>query len=328
MTQEAVEHQLLTCLSIFPAAFTLEAAEDVCTNEQLRREDLRHLLARLAEHGVLDTTSQTTPTRYLVPEPRRTAGYQQLQASAGATALERRYINYYRSHILHLTRRRYHAGDTAVPLDHLEDELDHIRSVLQRLIELDDAEQGLQLAGGSPAGVLLDFWIETGRLAEGRDWLARLLALPSAAQPTTVRAYGLHDAGVLAWIEQDVDAALQHFEESLAIMRQLGSMAGMSEMLDHVGGVLRQQGKLQEARVRYEESLAVYRTWGKPRAMVETLERYAALLKDVGEVGAARAAFEECLTIYQDWGNDERVAAMEQKIQQLEAGASSEEPPK
>ncbi len=133
---------------------------------------------------------------------------------------------------------------------------------------------------------------------------------------------------MLAWIEQDVDAALQHFEESLAIMRQLGSMAGMSEMLDHVGGVLRQQGKLHEARVRYEQSLAVYRTWGKPRAMVETLERYAALLKDVGEVGAARAAFEECLTIYQDWGKDERVAAMKQEIQQLEAGASTEEPPR
>lgn len=102
----------------------------------------------------------------------------------------------------------------------------------------------------------------------------------------------------------------------------------MSELLDHVGGVLRQQGKLHEARMRYEESLAHYRMWGKPRAMVETLERYAALLKDVDEIGAARAAIEECLAIYEDWGKDERVAAMEQAIQQLGAGASTTTPPR
>ncbi len=324
MTQESVEHHVLTCLSIFPAPFTLEAAEDVCADDRIRREDMGHVIARLAEQAFLNTRTDTTPTRYLVPEPRRTADYQQLGARGEATDLQRRYIDYYRSHIMHLTRRRYHAGDTAVALGLLEHELDHIRAVLHWLIEHDDGEQGLQLAGGSPAGVLLDFWIETGRLAEGRGWLARLLSLPSAVQPTAVRAYGLHDAGVLAWIEQDFDAARQHFEESLAIMRELGSMAGMSEMLDHVAGVLRQQGKVLEARARYEESLAVYRAWGKKRAMVETLERYADLLKEVGDVGAARTAFAECLALYQNWGRAERISAIQQEVQQLAARAPTD----
>lgn len=314
MSRKNVEDVLFDRLSVFGGAFTLDAVQVICTDENILRNHVDLLLTRLAERSLLLCNTHQQPVRYRVPQSQRSAAYERLIARGEAEVIEQNFIDYYRTQVIHLTRKIFHAGDPAVTLEQLEDELDNIRAMLQRLLDQGKAEQGLRLAGGSPAGVLLDFWIETGRFDEGRKWIGQFLALPAASRPTAVRAYGLHDAGVLAWIEQDFDAARAHFEESLSIMRQLGSQAGISEMLDHLAGVLRQQGDLMTARSRYEESLTVYRTWGKKRVMAETLERYGQLLQNLGEVGAARAAFEECRAIYSDWNKSDHVARVQQQL--------------
>ncbi|MFN8514149.1 MAG: hypothetical protein U0232_06045 [Thermomicrobiales bacterium] len=82
-------------------------------------------------------------------------------------------------------------------LDRLDREHDNLRAALRWAIDRGDA--GVALRFGA---VLWRFWPSRGHLAEGRAWLAELLALPGPLDPE-LRARVLHGAGRLALESND-----------------------------------------------------------------------------------------------------------------------------
>ena len=72
-------------------------------------------------------------------------------------------------------------------------EHDNFRTAMQCLIDAGDAEWALRLGVA-----LFRFWEQRDHLSEGRETLARVLAMPDAVPPTRLRARALYCASLLA----------------------------------------------------------------------------------------------------------------------------------
>ncbi len=71
-----------------------------------------------------------------------------------------------------------------------DSEHDNLRVAMATLIAAGDVEWAMRLAGA-----LFRFWEQRDHLTEGRETLARVLAMPAAAAPTRPRARALYCGG-------------------------------------------------------------------------------------------------------------------------------------
>jgi tetratricopeptide (TPR) repeat protein len=143
-------------------------------------------------------------------------------------------------------------------LERLEQEYDSLRATLGQLLDSGEAEQGLRLAAGPR-----EFWLGTGRIDEGGDWLRAFLTLPQAEARTAIRARALDVAGALAFWQSDRDLAGALMQEALAIRRELDDKQGIALSLIHLGNnkwIF--ESDYTAARMLFEESLAICEALG------------------------------------------------------------------
>jgi tetratricopeptide (TPR) repeat protein len=182
-------------------------------------------------------------------------------------------------------------------------ERDNFRAALDWLIATGDAGWGLRLGTA-----LFRFWETREYLAEGRDWLGKLLKLPGSAAPTNMRARALFAAGALASEQGDYTAGEALFRESLDIARRLGDKRGAAISLNALGIGARERGELASARSLFEESLELFRESDDQKATASALSNLANVVKLQGEYSRASLLYAECLSIFQGLGDRAGVA--------------------
>ena len=179
--------------------------------------------------------------------------------------------------------------------DRLEQEHDNLRAALRWLIEHGETEQALRLGTALTA-----LWGIRGYLTEGRDSLARLLALPEAQAGADTRAGALGAAGRLAFNQGDYAAAHRFWERSLALWRDVGETGRVAGMLNNLGHLARERGDYATARALLTESLELSRAAGGRRAVGRTLSYLGLVALQEGDYAAARAWLQEALGTHQE----------------------------
>jgi predicted ATPase len=150
-------------------------------------------------------------------------------------------------------------------LDWLEADYDNLRAALSWSLgssavdPAPDAERvaiGLQLVQA-----LGQFWNIRGHAGEGRRWLQRAvdLAADDAGAPLASAAHWL---GMLLLQHGDLDAAVQLFERSLVIWRDLGERDQQARELNSLGGTHRRRRDLDAARSALNRCIALCREVG------------------------------------------------------------------
>jgi tetratricopeptide (TPR) repeat protein len=192
-----------------------------------------------------------------------------------------------------------------------------------------EGDQALRLAVP-----LAYFWSYEGRGTGARELLTKVLALPSAAAPTALRAKALFDAGDydeslriyrrvqdkagvaaallglarIALRSMDYTSARRYAEESGVIRRELGDKAGQAGAVQMLAAVARMQGQYGKAAELYEFSLNANREagWDVPAATDLFNLGYVRLRQ--GKIEAARKLFAESLQKYRELQDDAGVA--------------------
>jgi non-specific serine/threonine protein kinase len=332
---DAAERALFRRLAVFAGGCSLEAAEAVCGDDApvagagsegaaaeaaaaaaaaspLRSDGAATLsaadggfldgLASLVDkHLVLQEELPGGAPRFRLLETVREYALERLADSGEAAALRRRHAAYF---VALAERAEPELEGARQPewLARLDREHDNLRAVLRWARAGGDVEAGLRLAGS-----LAWYWWEHGHVREGRDRLARLLALPAAAAPTRGRAAALYGAGLLAFHLAEYAAARDACEESLAIWRSLGDGRGQRAALHILGDVPYITDDYDAARARFEEGLALARStgdrWGEA-LFLDHLGNAAITLRT--EFARGRALCEQGLAIRRDlndkWG--------------------------
>jgi tetratricopeptide (TPR) repeat protein len=323
-------------LSVFRGGWTLEAAEAVCAEEgvQANRSSNRdrqdgqdsragrnlpshpahpcefpgsserpapvvEYMEQLRQCSLVTAEEAGTEMRYRMLETLQEYGGEQLSAEA-RDRLGERHARYFQALADQAEAERAGPGVKAW-LDRLEREHDNLRAALDWC--LGSGVQEAPTLGLSLAASLGWFWYPRGYWAEGRERLARLLALPAAQARTAPRAGALYAAGRLAWAQSDYAAARVLHEEALAIRQELGDPRGIAASLCGLGTVARRERDVAAARRLLEESLAICRAVGDLWGTATALSHLGSMAHDRREFAEARQLHEESLAIGRALGN-------------------------
>jgi non-specific serine/threonine protein kinase len=207
----AVERRLLCRLSVFAAGWTLEAAEEVCGGDNIRKEALLDLLSHLVDKSLV--IADEKHRRYRLLETVRQYGRDRLLRSRQAEGIRGRHFTFF----LELVRRAepyLQSHDQVEWLNRLHVEYDNVRTALEWSATTPQRRrQGLELAA-----MLLWFWVKRGLFAEGRQWLEGPLALERDASPRQ-RAKAMVALAHMLYFSGDFDSAVVVLDELLALGR-------------------------------------------------------------------------------------------------------------
>jgi predicted ATPase len=221
------EQVLLRRLAVFAGSFGLDAAEAVCAEEPLDRNEAAALLGRLVDKSLVQVEEGSGENRYRLLETVRQYATEQLEVAGEREGLERRHREWY----LELAE-----SDPTPPGDlpsrsrlrRLDLERDNLRAALASALD-GDPQLGLRLAVA-----LWRFWLMRGYLAEGYRWLDAALA--AAPEHTADRARALL-AACLVGLRRGVHERLHEFgAESVAIFAGLDDHAGMFDAVEVSAG--------------------------------------------------------------------------------------------
>lgn len=298
------EQRLFRRLTVFVGGCTLAAAESVCSSGVTSPPDALEGIAALLDQSLLqqDEPSGGEP-RLRILETVREYGLEQLLASGEMAAVQRRYAGYFLA-LAEEMDAQWRGPAPHVWFERLEQERDNLRAALAwSLTEGGDKEMGLRLGAA-----LWRFWEIRGHLREGREWLARLLALPEAPSYAAARAKALTAAGYLATIQGDIAAAYPLLEASLALARASGGTANLTESLNTFGFAALAAGEYERAARLLEESLACGRESGDETACHVALFNLARVAQALGDYGRAAALHEQSLALKRKQGESWSIA--------------------
>jgi tetratricopeptide (TPR) repeat protein len=294
---------------VYAGGCTLEAAEAVCQAVDDHVAGVGQSLevldgvASLVDKSLLRQEEQASgEPRLRMLETIREYGLECLTASGEAPTVQRAHAGYYLA-LVEEAGPELTGPEQAVWLDRLETEHDNLRAVLYWAEESREAEIGLRLAGAC-----CQFWLVRGHLREGRECLARLLALAQTPMPIAARAKALTGAGNLAHNLGDYTMARSRFEESLRLRRGLGDKQGIATALNDLGWTAWRQGDYTAARALSEEGLALWRELGDKQGIATALTNLGWVAHHQGDYAAAHALHQESLVLRRELGNTWSIA--------------------
>jgi non-specific serine/threonine protein kinase len=179
-----VERQLLSRLSVFPAGWTLEAAEHVCGGDGINEHDVLDLVSRLVSKSLVVVDGDFAgERRYRFLETVRQYARERLVQAGAADRLRERHFEFFFNEFRGVLPILRHHNQLPC-LRRLRIEQENVRAALEwALTSASLAEKGVELAGA-----LFWFWTKRGLFEEGKLWLERALAVVHAAGGLRARA--------------------------------------------------------------------------------------------------------------------------------------------
>jgi tetratricopeptide (TPR) repeat protein len=97
-------------------------------------------------------------------------------------------------------------------------------------------------------------------------------------------------------------AAVERFQQSLAIKRRIGAEAGAADTLGELGKLLRDTGQMREAIAATTEALEIVTRLGNPAKMAIGLEQLGTIHELQGQYAAALEKYQQAMKIFQQYG--------------------------
>jgi predicted ATPase len=292
----AAEQTLFRRLSVFTGGCTLESVEAVCDTKGDLGLDVLDGMASMVDKSLVQQVERVdAETRFLMLSTIREYALERLSESNDESATRRAHSAYY------LVLAEEGAQDTAAHpewLDRFEVEHDNFRLALDHLIRTGDAAWGLRLGAA-----LFRFWETREHLTEGRDTIARLLAMEGTAARPKLRARLLFAGAVLAGEQGDYTSAQQLFEQSLETCLELNDNHGVAVALNALAVNARDRGDLATASLLFERCVAIWNDLGDSADLARALSNLANVMKLQGEYARASSLYDECLTMFRRAGD-------------------------
>jgi tetratricopeptide (TPR) repeat protein len=202
-------------LSLFSGGATLEAAEQVCSDENLPSESVLGVLASLVDKSLVEAAADDRSVRYRMLETVRAYGAEQLKAAGEHDRFRHAHTTYF-SRLLREARPKLRTGEQIQWIARLNADNENLIDALRTAIDTGSARIAIQLVS-----VLGQYWSMSGRPAEAVTWMQAALAVPGPSAPIErATALMLYSIGTLSGGE-DPSAGLPRVIRGLAEVRWL-----------------------------------------------------------------------------------------------------------
>lgn len=292
------ERVLFRRLAVFSGGWTLQAAEAVVSDDQVKSVYVLDLLSGLADKS-LAVLEERSPAGYRFLETTRQYAGERLAEAGEGDEVRRRHLEFFET-LTAEAEPELTGPHRAAWLERLRVDMDNVRAALA-WCESSSERAG---AGLRISGALSWYWIFTGRYVEGRRWLEHFLEhTDEATSPPQERARALLGSGVIAADVGDLVAARRQLEESLVLARSIGDRRQAAHALSWLGLVLNTQIDLEPARAILEESVEMFRQLDDPWGLALSLDLLAQCMADQDQLREALPIAEESLALFRS-GHD------------------------
>ena len=295
------EQALFRRLAVFVGGCSWQAVAAVCAPVSPLEEDLLEALAALVDKSLLsqaEDVEQAEEPRFWMLHVLREFGLEQLARAGETEATREAHATYYleqaevaASHLQEAEHREW--------LDWLDLEYENIRVALIWLLERaakGSGERALRLCLA-----LYLFWRRRGYISEARTNLTQALRYREGVD-TAIQALALRNAGMLAYIQDDLVQTEQLVQESLELLRELDDQRNMAYALTVLGNVAQTRCRYTEARAHFEEALPLFQQCNDSWGVANTLVDLAHILSKQGHYERARVLYEDALALSRSIG--------------------------
>lgn len=286
----AQEQALWSRLSVFPSGFDLEAAEQVCGDGDLPKENVLHAITGLIDKSVLVRGESGSRIRYTMLEAIRRFGRERI-TDEEESALRLRHRDYYLGLAEQANREWFGPRQVDWSL-RMRGEYANLLSALEYCLAR-DPRLGMRFAAR-----LWFYWISCGFLQEGRYWLDRALAADSGACPERIDA--LWTVGYIATRQGETATALTMLEEARLLTQQLGDEVRLAQVLQVIGLAQLFGNAPLRSMEALDHSLALFRShpdWPLDSHLPLTLFKLGFTRCLSGDIDGSLAVLEECQAV-------------------------------
>jgi predicted ATPase/DNA-binding XRE family transcriptional regulator len=320
------ERLLFQRLAVFMGGWTLEAAEEICSEDGIESNEILDLVSQLVNKSLVLVEYKDGTSRYRKLETIHQFARARLIESGEEENIRARHLKYF----LGLSKRAEPAlqGPTQIEwYAWVNGERDNIRTALG-WADKTDVEAGLYLS--SRLGI---FWYIFD-LREGCHWLSKFLKTPESHTYPGARAKALYVYGQLLVSMQQSDVANSAAKESLELYRALGDQQGevdalilqasiMSDAIERMelkrnalelaqslGDVPRQVSALWQLGyssqgknrfIYWERAIGLTRSLGDVRSLAHSLSTMGLELALNHEIESAQKCLDESYVLYQQF---------------------------
>ncbi len=307
----AAEQILLRRLSVF-SGWSLEMAEQVCTDDRLPTEDVVGLLSGLVDKSLLVVEPEVLgQARYRMLDSIRAYAAQRLAEAGESAATQLRLRDY----VLAVCERNEAVGMATIPsgwpavvavFRRYDVDVANLRQVLSSCLATGDAEAGLRICVA-----VRPSWIVRGSFGEGESWFARFLGLGRDGVPDAVLGTALIGRAQLI-LPNDPARAQEWARAGLELCQAAGLLIWTATAQNVLAETALQTGLPAESASWAAQALATAREAGNAWNEGYALGTQATLAAAEGRLRQAQqlgeAALEVMRGIDQRWGDGPHAA--------------------
>jgi predicted ATPase len=297
------ERHLVDRLAVFAGGWTLDAAEAVCEDGEIARDDVVDLLARLVDKSLAVVEDDGRgERRYRFLETIKHYAKERLIESGGLTAIARRHFDYFRALAVR-AEPELSGSDQVRWLDRLDVEHGNIRAALHRASsgDLGPEYRGQVLTmTASPWW----FWAKRGYFSEGRQRLETAIA-EAARGEARIEARALVGLLHMVAFQGDLRAMRDIVARSLVSARAAGDTWAEAYTLGFESILESEVGNFPRAAAAASEACAVARGSSDPQAhspLALALRMLGYMALQQGNLQEAGGQFAEAIAIQRQAG--------------------------
>ncbi|MGE5462045.1 MAG: adenylate/guanylate cyclase domain-containing protein [Syntrophothermus sp.] len=262
------EQILFKRLSVFAGGWTLEAAESVCSDAEVIREDVLDLLEHLINKSMVIVDEGPHETRYRFLETIRKYAHEKLVESGQSESIRDQHLDYFLS-----------LAETAAPhlirpeqlewLARIEADYENLRTALNWSMGKSSAEPALRLTGA-----LGFYWNMRDYLTEGLKWMDQALGRAwdeTSRVQKVARAKVLYSKAAIAHEVDDYGVMNTSVYSALSLCEETADLWGRAYARVSVGKYLIRTGNARNAVSPLEQALDEFRKlmdpWGQAFAL-------------------------------------------------------------
>lgn len=293
------EKALLAHLSVFSGGWTLEAAEQVCSQDG-SESNILDLLTQLADKSLVNIYEGINFPRYHMLETTRQYAREKLLDSGTGTLIHDDHLRYF-IEFAEKAAKEIHGSTQAEIINLLEDEHDNFRSALEWCISAKNTLFSLRLFNAIRWG-----WFIRAHYSEIFSWFEKIRTLPGVEEHPLLFAKLLNQIGQDYWTLGRFDEAMKILKESQALCLNLGTKGEvlLAETLAWQGWVT-PSGKsdIKKSENLLKQGLALYEKHGDPPGIALTTLHIGYLEMIQGRGVNALEFFEQSRKIFQEIGD-------------------------
>jgi predicted ATPase/DNA-binding XRE family transcriptional regulator len=304
------EKSVFQRLSVFVHGWTLEAAESVCSDPNVKSEAILEALTQLINKSLVITQEEHGRSRYHMLGTIRQYANEKIVELGEDDALRDRHLEYFlnlaKTAEPHLIRPEQIKWLLLLDVDY-----ENLRQALEWALSKEKAEPALNLCTA-----LGWFWEIRCYWLEGLNWLVKALAKP-AENEKVARARALYTRAMLEWQLGNFEQILAPADESLALAMEVSDRRDIAIAKYFLAGALLARGEDNEStHSLLEQSFTEFQVLNEPfwRAQVfQTLgsfltapakSKYSDLLLrslELARKAGERLTLADALSEYADW---------------------------